>query len=56
MKVGDLVRTGGGNNIFWGTIIKTFNGVCGTAKEAHVIWVDGKITHEHYTTLEVICK
>ncbi len=57
MKVGDLVRTGGGNNVFWGTIIKTFKGVCGTAKEAHVIWVDGKITHEHHTVLEVVlCK
>jgi len=56
MKVGDLIRTGGGNNVFWGTIIKTFKGVCGTVKEAHVLWFDGHVTHEHHTVLEVVCK
>ena len=56
MKVGDLIRTGGKNNVYWGTIIRTFKGVCGTVKEAHVLWFNGQVTHEHHTTLEVICK
>ena len=57
MKVGDLVRNWSRDKIYWGTIIRTFKGVCGSAKEAHVLWVDGQITHEHHTVLEVmVCK